>query len=1021
MMRVSTRAWLLLAVLALGCSLWCQAKSAGQEQNKPVPLRVPDSAAPTFSIFTSRDGLSDEIWSTIGFDAKGFVWAGSASGLARFDGYHWTMLPLPHARSLVRDMANDADGNLWAIFETEGLARYAGGSWHCVGTPRFYQRFSTLHVDGRIELWAAHDKGLARLEKGAWVDDPGNATMQSGRAIGIASTDTLFGSPREWLGSFKEGLWYRDMKPQPGPWQRFNRPGVREMAVTDLLSSKADDGHEELWVLSYGGGVARIRDDGVRIWRADTGELPSEAIYSAVETHSASGERLIWMASRAGLLRFRGDHVDVFDRRNGLPSDAVRGLKVQHGSDGTDSLWLATEGGMARATLSDNPWHTVSLLGSSENGTFGVLVEPDGHGGQRLWVGSGTSGVALLDDGQWRHFTQAAGELPARAVRGLWLLPGADGRQHRLLSMVGAPLLEITDALKVQPLPTPWPIVPSEAVNSMIARNVDGAVEWWASTTHNGVYRLRNGQWHAFPTLGNAETAQVNGLAAQIDGNGKSWLWAADAFGIARFDGSSWTRVPASLGIPADGVVSVSVFTDTGKQTLWAGTARHGVVRLDVTDPLHPQRLDAAGLPSQPDPNIYSVLRDSTGRIYVCTDNGVQQLVPQSDGRYSERVFHRRDGLVHDECNTNSQLIDPNDRYWVGTLGGLGMFDPGVHAAVATSIPKPLYFTGLSIDGATQPVPFDGSLEMQAGSHDLRIDHSLLTGLREDESRYRTQLIGYDKLPSAWTIEHTRTFSRLPPGHYRFRVEAQDFANVSAAPHVLSLTIVPPWWQRTWLRVLFAAACVMLAAAAVLAYNRGLRARQKLLRQQVAERTEDLRDANMRLTELSYLDPLTGVANRRRLIEAMRTSMERAVSQQRALGLIVADVDHFKDYNDRFGHLAGDVALRAIASAMQSAMREQDLVCRFGGEEFACLMVDANLETVTRVAERMRALVEALPPRSLGNDSQTITISAGIVSCVPAPNQQPEDLLSRADVALYEAKAAGRNRVVEASYNGRGH
>jgi ligand-binding sensor domain-containing protein len=207
--------------------------------------------------------------------------------------------------------------------------------------------------------------------------------------------------------------------------------------------------------------------------------------------------------------------------------------------------------------------------------------------------------------------------------------------------MVGAPLLEITDALKVQPLPTPWPIVPSEAVNSMIARNVDGAVEWWASTTHNGVYRLRNGQWHAFPTLGNAETAQVNGLAAQIDGNGKSWLWAADAFGIARFDGSSWTRVPASLGIPADGVVSVSVFTDTGKQTLWAGTARHGVVRLDVTDPLHPQRLDAAGLPSQPDPNIYSVLRDSTGRIYVCTDNGVQQLVLQSDGRYSERVFHR--------------------------------------------------------------------------------------------------------------------------------------------------------------------------------------------------------------------------------------------------------------------------------------------------------------------------------------------------------------------------------------------
>ena len=151
-------------------------------------------------------------------------------------------------------------------------------------------------------------------------------------------------------------------------------------------------------------------------------------------------------------------------------------------------------------------------------------------------------------------------------------------------------------------------------------------------------------------------------------------------------------------------------------------------------------------------------------------------------------------------------------------------------------------------------------------------------------------------------------------------------------------------------------------------------------RQLVAERTEALREANDRLTELSYLDPLTGIANRRRLMEAIRAAMQRAAEIRKPLGLIVADVDHFKRYNDEYGHLAGDVALKAIAGAMRSTMREQDLVARFGGEEFACLMIDADLELVRRIAERMRALVEALPPRSLGNDSQGMTISAGVVT-----------------------------------------
>jgi diguanylate cyclase (GGDEF)-like protein len=988
----------------------CGAAAAVESSPQPQPLRVPDSAAPTFSVYTSRDGLSEDIWSTVGFGPDGFVWAGSAATLARFDGYRWDPPKQPPGSSLVRDMANDADGNLWAIFESEGLVRFDGKRWQQVGPARFHQRFSTIDTDGQIELWVAHNQGFAQLIEGRWVEAIRISNQQIGRLIAIARTRNLFGGPREWIASADRGLWYRDLAPAVGDWRQFEHPAAQNIAVTDLLAV-TDDDRDELWVVSYGGGVLRIRDDGVRIWRGDSGELPSEAVYSAVAIHDATGDRTMWMASRAGLLRFRGERVDVFNRRHGLPSDAVRGLKVQRDGNGTDALWVATEGGLARANLSDSPWQTVSLLGANENGIFGVLLEPNGRGGERLWVGSASEGLAMLDAGEWRRFSAADGSLPAKSVRGLWRLPGDDGREHTLLSLVGAPLHEITESQTFQALPTPWPLRKDGALNRMLARTFEGKIEWWAATTHAGVFRLRDGEWQAFRTLGSDVPTAVSWLTEQIDGSGRSWLWAADPLGIARFDGQTWQRLPASLGLPADGFRALTLIADGDAQTLWASSTHHGILRLDVSDPLRPLALAKGELPPPPDPTIYSVLPDSTGRIYVCTNNGVQQLTPRTDGSYASRVFRRRDGLVHDECNTNGQLVDRFDRYWVGTLGGLSMFDPNLQPPRRSTQPKPLLFSSLQLGAEPLEIPSARPLELPANMQDLRIEYSLLSGTRESESRYRTQLVGFDAEPGAWTHERSRSFSTLPPGEYRFRVEAQDAVAVAATPIELPLSVLPLWWQRPGLQVVLAGSGLLLLIGIVLGYNRSLRVRQKKLRQQVAERTQELRDANERLTELSYLDPLTGVANRRRLLEAMRVGIARAAEQGKPLGLIVADVDHFKQYNDRFGHLAGDAALRAIAGAMDSAMREQDLVSRFGGEEFACLMVDADRATVSRVAERMRALVEALPPRSLGNDSQTLTISAGVLSCVPLATQTPEALLHAADLALYAAKSAGRNRV----------
>ena len=124
----------------------------------------------------------------------------------------------------------------------------------------------------------------------------------------------------------------------------------------------------------------------------------------------------------------------------------------------------------------------------------------------------------------------------------------------------------------------------------------------------------------------------------------------------------------------------------------------------------------------------------------------------------------------------------------------------------------------------------------------------------------------------------------------------------------------------------------------------------------------------------------------------------------------MADVDHFKQYNDDYGHLAGDACLVEISRLLNGSLRDTDLLCRYGGEEFAAILPRADLEAAVAVAERMRRAVEAarLPHTLTGG---TVTVSVGVASSLPSTKDRRNELLAGADAALYEAKRAGRNCV----------
>jgi len=176
--------------------------------------------------------------------------------------------------------------------------------------------------------------------------------------------------------------------------------------------------------------------------------------------------------------------------------------------------------------------------------------------------------------------------------------------------------------------------------------------------------------------------------------------------------------------------------------------------------------------------------------------------------------------------------------------------------------------------------------------------------------------------------------------------------------------------------------------------------------------------ANLRLRDTlqiqSIRDPITGLFNRRYLEESLEREVARAERRKASLGVIMLDLDHFKVFNDTFGHRAGDAALGALGRLLRTLVRAEDIPCRYGGEEFAVIMPDATLEQVSIRAEQIREALAAVDLRHADRDLGSVTLSAG-VAAFPEHGKSLEELVLAADRALYQAKHEGRNRVVVAA------
>ncbi len=370
----------------------------------------------------------------------------------------------------------------------------------------------------------------------------------------------------------------------------------------------------------------------------------------------------------------------------------------------------------------------------------------------------------------------------------------------------------------------------------------------WAATSR-GLFRLQGGRWQAMEVQAGVRL-DVLCLAETREPGGPS-LWAGTrGQGLMRWRDGRWTRLDPMPRYPANWITSLHAGQDArGRAELWVGTRGQGLARLDPGDPKAPvQVYDARSKVPIPNTVVYSIVQDPAGSLYLGVSGGVERLTFSPAGILEGvETFTSANGLPSDIVNPGAGLLDQQGRVWFGLPEGPAFLEPG-GAGPQRPLPPPVLERFLVDDRTARPLP---GFPFPHGTRHFAFTFFTPAFFRDEDLRYRTQLVGLEPKPGPWTFENTRDYGGLGPGRYELEVWARDYRGRISAPLRFPFVIrTSPWLHPVALGLYLLAAGLILVSVFRIR-TRLLRRRNAWLQARVDAATEELSRSHQSLQVLA--------------------------------------------------------------------------------------------------------------------------------------------------------------------------
>jgi len=948
-----------------------------------------------FRAYRQAEGLKNLAVSSMATDQAGFLWLATENGVYRFLGSTFERFgPEQGIGELnIRALVIDPNGVVW-VGTHENLYRFDGRRFITAApNPIQVLAWNQLAVEDADHLLVAEKRHLYRLEHDkdgrvlsylpVFSDRLLNSNPDLARISNVGVVTGPSKSISIWIGSGKKlYCWSEGQNDTAFKVEgRLSSWGIKQGLDEDTWEGVLLDRAGNLWA----GGryhVAVLAPGASRFKHRDIpGANPGNRFPYAPFVEDREGRVLT--PSEEGVARWDGTAWHIIGRPNGL---TLTGHVVSMSFDASGDLWLATRGdGLYNWTGYEDweGWNDSQHLPSAVMWALAstrdkrVFIGTDKGPG---WIDpqSGASGH-LFNMPRWtlgqvdalgmnRDGSLWAGTFSAAVLR----IDAKTGRTEQIAKLP-----------------------------DFITRTVEDSQGRIFFTTNNGIFERDSKDSMAAPQRVNAVDAFLTG-STQVDAGCESpngTLWFLTNKHLLRLQDGRWTQPPID-GMPkiSGTMLDMSCAADG---SVWITGQQTGTWRLTPGG----DRLDAWQLQLPEDFQMLTpvaILADTRGWVWLGTDSGL--LVWNGLGW---RHLTQESGLIWNDVNQGVLLAGHDGSIWIGTSGGVAhLLHP---ERVFDSIPLTVSLTEIyrgstNYFGARQlTLPWAGPpLRFHIASPTTRNRSELMLKLKVDGLQ-----------PSWVESQDFAIFPSLAPGEYTFMVMACNAGlNACSVPVKVDVRILPPWWKTNWFYALCCLGSILLLVGVIRLFVGRTRQRSKELEKLVRERTRELEFSREQLRIQATHDGLTGMLNRVGVLKALSAELDRARREGAKVIVALVDLDHFKRLNDAYGHLAGDEALRRFAAAVGGALRSYDHAGRYGGEEFLLVLTEIPFEAVQ---QRLNSLHASISNLKISIQGFYITLNCSLGATLFDPSSahpSGESLLSIADEALYEAKAAGRNRLV---------